>query len=111
MNNGYYIPNPQVYSNMTPPININNELFETLFLMEEVLGKAKKMKAKLYMSFPHSDELRDKVFEGIIEQTGKDYILLSDPKTGNWNLLPINYINYVEFEENIIDTINKSKKI
>ncbi len=57
--------------------------------------------AKFYMAFPDSIEWRDKVFTGIIEQAGKDHIIISNPQDGKWYLLLLIYLNYVEFEERI----------
>ncbi len=58
--------------------------------------------ATFYMSYSDSVEWRDKTFTGIIEDAGRDYALLSDPKTGKWWLLWLVYINYVEFDEPIL---------
>ena len=44
---------------------------------------------------------KDKVFEGIIESTGKDYILLNDVSKKEWYLLPLVFMNYIQFEENL----------
>lgn len=43
----------------------------------------------------------NKEASGIIEQIGKDNIILSDPKNGKWYLLPTMYINYITFDETI----------
>ena len=43
----------------------------------------------------------DKEIAGIIEGIGKDYLILSEPSTGYYQVvLPI-YINYITFEEEI----------
>ena len=42
------------------------------------------------------------VFSGIIEQSGRDHIILSDPKTGDWYLILIIYVNFIKFDERII---------
>ena len=39
--------------------------------------------------------------EFIIEQSGRDHIILSDPATGKWYLLLMIYVNFVEFDEPI----------
>ena len=46
------------------------------------------------MSFPS-----EKVFSGILEVTGRDYVTLSEPSTGKWNVLPTNFIQYIVFDE------------
>lgn len=43
----------------------------------------------------------DNVFNGIIEKSGNDYIILSDPTSGNWYLFFVKYINFIKFEEEI----------
>ena len=53
------------------------------------------------MSFADALEWKDRVFKGIIEQSGKDHIILSDPNTGNWYLLLLIYVDYIKFDENI----------
>ena len=53
------------------------------------------------MTFPDSVEWRDKVFTGILEQSGRDHIIISDPKTGKWQLLLMIYVSYITFEETI----------
>ena len=53
------------------------------------------------MSFSDSINWRDKIFTGIIEQAGRDHIILSDPNTGKWYMLLMIYLDYVEFDERI----------
>ena len=51
------------------------------------------------MTFPNSESSKDKEFNGIIEWSGKNNIILSDPKTGKWHLLPSANINFITFDE------------
>ena len=51
------------------------------------------------MGFPNSKEQID--ITGILEQSNEEYITLSNPQTGAWNLLPSIYIDYITFDENI----------
>ena len=69
--------------------------------IENILRLNRGKKVRAYFSFPDSNDWRDKVYEGIIEQAGKDHIIISDPSTGMWNLVLLIYLNYVEFEEPI----------
>ncbi len=80
--------------------------FYELDQLQRVLELSNKSKVKIYMSFPHLSEGNE--FEGIIEKVGKDYILLSSPKSSKFCLLPTIYINYVVFEENIIENFKKN---
>ena len=58
-------------------------------------------KVKAYFSYPDSTEWRDKVYDGVIEEAGRDHLIMSDPKTGDWYLLRMIYLDYVTFEEKI----------
>ena len=106
--------NGNYYSNPTFPGNeyVNPNVKEPEFVpiddvpmqqsyIENILRHNKGKRAKLYVSFPDSNEWRDKVFDGIIEQAGRDHIIISDPKTGKWFLVLMIYLDYVEFEERI----------
>ena len=72
-----------------------------LSYIENILRLNRGKRAKFYLSFPDSVEWRDRVFTGIVEQAGRDHIIVSDPATGNWYLLMMIYLNYVEFDEEI----------
>jgi spore germination protein Q len=69
--------------------------------IENILRLNKGKKATVYVSFSDSTEWRDKKFTGIIEQAGRDHIVLSDPSTGKWYLILMIYLDYVEFDEKI----------
>lgn len=88
------------YQNMNGnPMMYGNEMSNDF--METILKKTEKIKAKVYMSFPYMENNRDKVFEGIIESTGKDYILINDVSKREWYLLPLIFMNYIKFEESL----------
>ena len=70
-------------------------------IFENILRQNKGKKAKAYFSFTDSNAWRDKVFEGVIEEAGKDHLVMSDPSTGKWELILLIYLNYVEFDEAI----------
>ena len=67
-----------------------------LYLLNINIGK----KVKIYISFPDSIEWRDKVFEGVLESVGIDYVLINDA-TSTPTLLQKIYIYYIEFEDRI----------
>lgn len=69
--------------------------------IENILRLNRGKKVNVYTTFPDATEWRDKVFSGIIEQSGRDHLILSDPNTGKWYLLLMIYVNFVEFDENI----------
>lgn len=88
---------------MSPPGNISAQSSLPLeqSLIENILRLNKGKKVRVYASYPDSNEWRDKIYDGIIEESGRDHLILSDPSTGNWYLLRMLYVNYVEFPEKI----------
>ena len=105
--NGSFFSNPtfpgSTKTPMTPPGNISSQSTLPLeqSLIENILRLNKGKKVKVYASYPDSNEWRDRIYKGIIEQSGRDHLLLSDPTTGNWFLLRMLYINFIEFGEKI----------
>lgn len=69
--------------------------------IENILRLNKGKKVNVHMTFPDSNEFRDREFTGIIEQSGKDHIVLSDPSTGKWLLLLMIYVDFITFDEKI----------
>ncbi len=112
MNNGYYT-NPMFPGGPTPLGTPNQQMaptveqqiagfpFVEVSYIENILRFNIGKVARLYFSFPDSVEWRDRVFTGVVEQAGRDHVIISDPNTGRWYLLLIIYLNYVEFEEEI----------
>ena len=114
MNNGYYL-NP-IFSDM--PVNSNdlnndittsiqdvkksiNQMYIDQSYIENILKLNKGKKAKFYVTIPGSKDWRDKAFEGIIEQAGRDNVIISNPKNGEWYLILMVYLDYIIFEEKI----------
>ena len=117
LNNGYYNVNDNMngYSQQpgynpaqnynpqngyTPPISGSDLPMEQSYI-ENILRLNKGKIASVYMSFPDSNEWRDKIFTGVVEQAARDHIVISDPKTGKWYLLLAIYIDYIVFDEEI----------
>ena len=107
MNNNYYpntsnIPTSTGYPNQTyaPSITSAEFTLEQSYI-ENILRLNKGKYSKFYCSFPDSVEWKDKVFSGVVEQAGRDHLIISDPQTGKWYMILMIYLNYVEFEENI----------
>lgn len=118
MNNSYFdksvFPGQPIYSsdNMptmnnnqvtTPPGNYNytsNMNFEQSYI-ENILRLNKGKQVTVHMTFPDSEQFRDREFKGIIEQSGRDHIILSDPQTGKWYLLLMIYVDFLTFDESI----------
>ena len=107
--NGNYYQNPTFpnndtgVNNPTPPGNINygDTMPMEQSYIENILRLNKGMKVKAYVSYPDSSAWQNKVYEGIIEQAGRDHLIISDPTTGIWYLIRMIYLDYVEFAEKI----------
>ena len=103
----YYQYNGQSYLRPTPPGNTNYQqmaLPAEQSYIENILRLNKGKKVRVHQTFPDSNEWRDLEFTGIIEQSGRDHIILSDPATGNWYLILIIYVNFIKFYEKIISS-------
>ena len=112
LNNNSFEPTP-LYSNglITPnqgtaPTANNEYIPDEQSYIENILRVNKGKRVSIYQSFADSNEWKDRIFTGIIEQSGRDHIILSDPNTGNWYLLLMIYVNYIKFDEPI-NTINQ----
>ena len=109
--NGNFFGNPTFPTNTTnnaanmtsPPGNysyIESLPMEQSYI-ENILRLNKGKMVKAYVSFPDSTEWRNKIFEGRIEQAGRDHLIISNPKNGEWYLILMIYLNYVTFDEKI----------
>lgn len=113
MNNAYINPNlkninPQPYTNTQTGIpNTGTQTFHVGDLpveqsyIENILRLNKGKKVRVHQTFPDSNEWRDMEFKGIIEQSGRDHIILSIPETGVWQVLLMIYVDYISFDEPI----------
>lgn len=98
--NNNTVPNQQ--SVPSYETNKNNTIFdEEQSYIENILRLNAGKKAKLHVTVPGSKEWQDRVFEGIIEQSGRDHIIMSNPQTGEWYLVLMIYLDFVTFEEPI----------
>lgn len=105
--NGTYYQNPTFptattnnYQDNIAPIG-QQELSMEQSYIENILRLNKGKKVKAYVSYPDSIDWKDSVYSGIIEQAGRDHLIISDPTTGKWYLILMIYLNYVEFDEKI----------
>lgn len=116
--NGNYYQNP-----VFPGVGLNNNTvpnqqtvtsyeqmqassLEEQSYIENILRLNRGKKARFHITVPGSKEWQDRVFNGIIEQSGKDHIIVSNPETGEWYLILMIYLDFVTFEE----PINYSKE-
>lgn len=112
MNNTYYgkptFPGTPIYSGNVPTPNQQaapnyavNEMPVEVSYIENILRLNKGKNVRVHMTFPDSTEWRDMEFTGIIEQSGRDHIILSEPATGKWQLLLMIYVDFITFDERI----------
>jgi spore germination protein Q len=69
--------------------------------IENILRLNKGKLATIYMTFENNREWNAKIFKGIIEAAGRDHIIISDPQTNTRYLLPMIYLDYITFDEEI----------
>lgn len=92
------VPNQQT----VPSLQQNQiDLINEQSYIENILRLNRGKKARFHITVPGSKEWQDRVFNGIIEQSGKDHIIVSNPETGEWYLILMIYLNFVTFEEPI----------
>lgn len=89
------------YTNNIETVPDNTGLPMEQSYIENILRLNKGKHAKAYISFPDSMNWKDKIFDGYIEQAGRDHLVMSNDE-GKWFLIPLIYLDYVEFDEKII---------
>ena len=109
--NGTYYQNPtfpNINNNDTNIIPLDNysnnpekQMTEKILFIEDILKYNKGKKANIFVSYTDSNNDKDKTYNGIIENSGPDYIIISDPKSGKWYMIKTMYVNYIEFDEPI----------
>ena len=72
-----------------------------LSYIENILRLNKGKMVNAYVSFPDSDAWKNKIFQGIIKEAGKDHLIIENPETKRVYLILMIYLNYVEFMDNI----------
>ena len=108
--NGNFYQNP-TFPNNANPINMeHNNIPNNITLMnsmpmestlENILRINISKRVNVYATFPNSNEWQNKTFSGIIEEVGNDYFIISDPTNGNWYLIKLDNLDYIEFMEHI----------
>lgn len=69
--------------------------------IENILRLNKGKIATVYATFENNTQWNAKIFKGAIEAAGRDHLILSDPQTGMRILLPMIYLDYITFDEEI----------
>lgn len=111
MNSDYYNQN---LSNITPNDNFGkfantltnipkkgDVLPQEESYIENILRQNKGKIASFYMTYTDSNEWRDKVYTGVVQQAARDHVVISDPKTGKWYILLTIYLDFIVFDEEI----------
>ena len=108
LNSGSNVQGAPIYSgNIATPnqslanTSMNEYIPDEQSYIENILRVNKGKRVSVYQSFADAEQWKDRVFTGIIEQSGRDHIILSDPQTGNWYLLLMIYVNFIKFDEEI----------
>ncbi|MEG0994658.1 MAG: spore coat protein GerQ [Bacilli bacterium] len=70
--------------------------------VENILRQNVGHRGSFYMSYSDSVEWRDKIFTGILLETGRDYLLIEDEKTKENVILLTVYLNFATFNEKIM---------
>ncbi|SDB81688.1 spore germination protein Q [Pelagirhabdus alkalitolerans] len=69
--------------------------------IENILRLNRGKVATVYMTFDSNEEWNAKVFKGIVEEAGRDHIILSDPENNKHYLLLSIYLDYITFDDEI----------
>ncbi|UCZ53083.1 spore coat protein GerQ [Bacillus shivajii] len=84
-----------------PQVPTNGMLPLELSFIENILRLNRGKNVRVYMTFEGRPDDAVRVFEGLVEEAGRDHIIISDPQTGEWFLLLMVYLDYIEFDEEI----------
>ncbi|WP_234396962.1 spore coat protein GerQ [Bacillus massiliglaciei] len=69
--------------------------------IENILRLNKGKLATVYATFENNTEWNAQIFKGLIEAAGRDHLILSDPQSGKRYLIPMVYLDYITFDEEI----------
>nr|WP_245712543.1 spore coat protein GerQ [Anaerobacillus alkalilacustris] len=67
--------------------------------IENILRLNRGKVGTFYMTFENNQEWNAKIFRGVVEEAGRDHIIISDPQSGTYFLLLMINLDYVTFEE------------
>lgn len=94
------VPNQQSMPNFQSQNSFTGPIEEQSYI-ENILRLNKGKKVTIHMTFPDSEQFKDREFIGILEESGRDHIIISDPNTGKWFLLLMIYVDFITFDEKI----------
>lgn len=67
--------------------------------IENILRLNRGKVGTFYMTFENNSQWNAKVFKGVVQEAGRDHIVLSDPQTEKYYLLLMVNLDYVTFDE------------
>ncbi|WP_088104478.1 spore coat protein GerQ [Halalkalibacter urbisdiaboli] len=67
--------------------------------IENILRLNRGKIATVYMTFENNEEWNARIFRGRVEEAGRDHLIISNPETGQYYLLLMVNLDYVEFSE------------
>ncbi|MFD9626180.1 spore coat protein GerQ [Peribacillus muralis] len=92
---------PMPMNQSTPGPQVPGMLPVEASYIENILRLNKGKLATVYTTFENNTEWNAKIFKGIIEAAGRDHLIISDPQTGKRYLIPMVYLDYITFDEEI----------
>lgn len=100
-----FVPQFNPTQSTAPPITNFSTLVPSTVTSQEYIFQLLKDNpnrfARVFMSFPDSVQWRDRIFEGTIVNSGKDYVIIKSRGQNEWYVLWTIYINFIEFTEDI----------
>ncbi|WP_078556224.1 spore coat protein GerQ [Bacillus alkalicellulosilyticus] len=104
-------PPPQFQAPVPPPFYAPQPQFQPQFpsvpgmlpmemsYIENILRLNRGKVVTVYMTFENNVEWNARIFTGIIEEAGRDHIILQDTQSEKHYLLLMVYLDYIEFLE------------
>ncbi|WP_035178132.1 spore coat protein GerQ [Alkalihalobacterium bogoriense] len=96
----FYAPQPQF---QLPPMQqfpqIPGMLPMEQSYIENILRLNRGKQVTVYMTFENNVQWNAQIFTGIIEEAGRDHIILQDPESEVHYLLLMVYLDYIVFQE------------
>lgn len=102
-----YIPSQNTLPNYipsqgtAPPIITQNSGYSREEYAANLLKNNIGKRAAFYVSFSDSIQWRDSIFEGIIEDAGKDFVVIYNQESGKRYLLWNVYLDYIVFDQQL----------
>ena len=85
---------------LIPPKNPNPAAVPQIYMGNIIRLNIGKL-GTFYFTYSDSEKWRDKSYVGIVEDVGRDYILIKDPNSEKRFLLSFIYLLWVEFDEEL----------